>query len=198
MAEPLVAGASPSEVLLQLARRAIEARLEDPAVAYSAPAAAPWLDEPRGVYVTLWAEGKIRGCIGAPLPSRPLGATVWAYARAAAFQDLRFPPPTAAELPGVTLEVSVLSPLESLGWRPEAEVLASLRPGIDGYILQNELQRGVLLPFMWDEMPTPERFLAGLKRKAELPEDYWGPEVRLWRFTVETHRETDREHDPAR
>lgn len=192
MAEPLAAGESRSEVLLQLARGAIEARLEDPAAAFAAPAAAPWLDEPRGVYVTLWAEGKIRGCIGAPLPSRALGVTVWTYARAAAFQDLRFPPLAPAELPGVSLEVSVLSPLESLGWRPEAEVLASLRPGIDGYVLQNELQRGVFLPFMWDEMPTPERFLAGLKRKAELPEDFWGPEIRLWRFTVEAHREEPR------
>jgi len=189
MAEPLLGGESRSEILLQLAREAIEARLGDPEAGYAPPAAGAWIEEPRGVYVTLWAEGKIRGCIGAPLPSRPLGPTVWTYARAAAFQDLRFPPLAAAELPGVTVEISVLSPLEPLGWRPEAEVLASLRPGIDGYVLQNELQRGVFLPFMWDEHTTPEQFLAGLRRKAELPEDFWGPEVRLWRFTVETYRE---------
>lgn len=45
---------------------------------------------------------------------------------------------------------------------------------------------------MWERFPEPEGFLTGLKGKAGLPEDFWGPEVQLWRFTVESHREDGR------
>lgn len=189
MLEPLAANPRRGEALLELARRGIEARFADPLAAYDRTRAPPWLEEPRATYVTLWAEGTIRGCIGSPLPLRPLGEDVWHTARAAAFQDLRFPPLEATDLPGLAIEVSLLSPLEPLGWRREREVVAALRPGIDGLILQHELSRGVFLPFMWQELSTAERFLTGLKRKARLPDDFWGLEVRLWRFTVEGYRE---------
>lgn len=189
MNEPLAADARRGEALLELARRGIAARFADPLAGYDRTRAPPWLEEPRATYVTLWADGTIRGCIGSPLPLRPLGEDVWHTARAAAFQDLRFPALEARDLPVLSIEVSLLSPLEPLGWRREEEVVAALRPGTDGLVLQNELSRGVFLPFMWRELATAERFLTGLKRKARLPDDFWGPEVRLWRFTVEGYRE---------
>jgi AmmeMemoRadiSam system protein A len=189
MTEAMATETGRGEILLRLARRGIEARLGDPAAGYDGAMAPPWLAEPRATYVTLWADGRIRGCIGSPLAARPLGEEVWHTARAAAFQDLRFQPVEASDLPRIRIEVSLLSPLEPLGWRRPEEVVAALRPGSDGLVLQNELHRGVLLPFMWQELPTPDSFLAGVMRKARLPADFWGPEVRLWRFTVEGYRE---------
>lgn len=189
MPEPLSTTDPRGGALLGIARRSLETKLRDPLSGYDGSDGARWLAEPAATYVTLWSDGKIRGCLGSPVPLRPLGLDVWVTARTAAFQDLRFPPLTEEELPAVSLEVSLLSPLERLGWRDPGELLAMLRPGVDGMVLQNDLSRGVFLPFMWSEFPTPPLFLAGLKAKARLPEDFWGPEVRLWRFTVESFRD---------
>ena len=184
------------DLLLGLARRAIAARFEDPGASVAAHPEAgarrPWLDESRATFVTLWAGGEIRGCQGAPLAVRPLGESVWVTARAAAFQDLRFPPLEPEELRGVVLQVSVLSPPEPVPWKPEREAAGLLEAGTHGAILQAGLHRGLFLPYMWERFPEPEGFLAGLKGKAGLSEDFWGPEAQLWRFTVESHREDDR------
>jgi AmmeMemoRadiSam system protein A len=175
--------------LLELASRSIRTKLREPLSTYAGADGEPWLKEPGAVYVTLWVEGAIRGCLGSPLPTHPLGFTVWTMARMAAFQDFLFHPITEEELAGVSLEVSRISPLERLGWLPPAEVEAMLRPGVDGLIVQNDLHRGLFLPFMWKEHPTPAEFLAKIRGKAHLPEDFWGPEMRVWRFTVESFRE---------
>jgi AmmeMemoRadiSam system protein A len=175
--------------LLEIARRSIRRKLREPVSTYEGDGDRPWLKEPAPVYVTLWADGAIRGCVGTPLATHPLGLTVWTVARMAAFQDFRFPPITEEDLANVTLEISRLSPLERLGWLPPAEVEAMLRPGEDGLIVQNDLHRGLFLPFMWKEHPTPAEFLTKIRAKAFLPEDFWGPEMRVWRFTAESFRE---------
>ena len=56
---------------------------------------------------------------------------------AAAFRDPRFPPLAAEELDEVRIEVSVLSPPEPLVVASEEELVASLRPGRDGLILEH-------------------------------------------------------------
>ena len=55
---------------------------------------------------------------------------------------------------------------------------------MDGVILTARGHRGTFLPQVWDELPDPADFLAHLKRKAGLAASYWGPDVRLERYTV--------------
>jgi AmmeMemoRadiSam system protein A len=168
--------------LLALARGAIAARLHvNPTPVDDS---APWLDAPGAVFVTLTEDGTLRGCIGSIEPYRPLRDDVRHNARAAAFADPRFPPLTADELPRVRIEVSLLSPREALRPGSRAEVLAQLRPGVDGVVLSHGRHRGVFLPQVWEQVPVPERFLERLVAKAGLPSGWWHPGALVERFTV--------------
>ena len=176
----------PGATLLVLARNAIGETFALPAAAVADLAA---LHEPAATFVTLTQEGKLRGCIGSLEAWRPLVDDVRANARAAAFHDPRFPPLTAAELPRTRLEVSLLTPAETMNCRDEADAREQLRPGRDGVILSAGRHRATFLPQVWDQLPEPLRFLGELKRKAGLAADYWGPEVRLERYTVRKWQE---------
>ena len=165
-------------VLLPLARRAIEDRRLRP------PDAPAWLAERGATFVTLTEGGRLRGCIGSLEAWRPVGQDVIDNARSAAFRDPRFPPVAASELARLRVEVSLLSASEPLSVADEADALARLRPGVDGLILTAAGRRGTFLPQVWDELPEPREFLTHLKRKAGLPASYWGPDVRLDRYTV--------------
>ena len=90
----------------------------------------------------------------------------------------------AAELAGLALHVALLSPLERLAVASEAELLAALRPGIDGLVLRVGARRATFLPAVWEDLPEPAAFLRQLKRKAELAEEAWPPGAEVWRYTV--------------
>jgi len=144
----------------------------------------PWLDDPGATFVTLHLAGSLRGCVGSIRAYRPLREDVRANARSAAFSDTRFPPLERGELDDVDLEVSLLSEPEPLDANSEAEVFCTLRPGVDGVILECGDCRGTFLPQVWEQLPQPRDFLAQLKRKSGLPPAFWDPDLRLWRYTV--------------
>jgi AmmeMemoRadiSam system protein A len=106
-------------------------------------------------------------------------------ASAAAFRDPRFPPLTPEELVHTRIEVSLLSPLEPIGFVDERDALARLCPGTDGVVLECGGRRGTFLPQVWNSLPEPAAFLAELKRKAGLPADFWDSSLRLYRYRVE-------------
>lgn len=175
-------------VLLRLARHAIERAL---GAGQSDREQAPWLAEPGATFVTLRSHGRLRGCIGSLEAQRPLVQDVSYNAVAAALRDPRFLPLTSEELPETELEVSLLSPLEPIRFLDEADALRQLRPGLDGVVLEYQGRRGTFLPQVWDELPDPRRFLRQLRRKAGLAEDFWSPEIRLYRYTVAKWKESD-------
>ena len=152
---------------------------------------APWLIEPGATFVTLRAGDELRGCVGTIRAYRSLVEDVRANARAAAFNDTRFQPLAAAELPGIAVEVSLLSEPEALpSSTTEEEALARLRPHMDGLILEYDGYRSTFLPQVWEQLPAPRDFMAHLKRKAGLPPAFWSPDLLLWRYTVAKWEET--------
>ena len=166
--------------LLALARAAIMAELRgEPAPALPDD---PRLLEEGACFVTLKAHGELRGCIGTLAAHRPLADDVRHNARNAAFRDPRFPPLAAAELPGIQLSISVLTPPQPFPVGSEAQLLAALRPGEDGLILEDGGHRATFLPAVWTQLPTPAEFLAHLKRKAGLAVDHWSPTLRVSRY----------------
>jgi AmmeMemoRadiSam system protein A len=102
----------------------------------------------------------------------------------AALHDDRFAPLQANELPMTRVEVSLVSPLEPMTFRDEAEALAQLRPGVDGVVFESGLRRSTFLPQVWENLPEPREFLAQLKRKAGTAENFWADDVKLSRYTV--------------
>lgn len=170
------------ERLLRIARGAIAAALGEPV---STPPAARWLAEPAATFVTLRiGEGELRGCMGSLEAHRPLAVDVRRNALAAAFEDPRFAPVAAVELVAVRVEVSLLSPPEPLRVTSEAELVASLRPGIDGLILAAGMRRATFLPQVWEDVPEPRAFVHLLERKAGLPAGGWPEGMAVWRYTV--------------
>ncbi|WP_283744448.1 AmmeMemoRadiSam system protein A [Sideroxydans sp. CL21] len=175
-------------VLLDLARGAISEALGE---ASSPVSQEQWLNEKGATFVTLTQNGELRGCIGTLQAHRPLGEDVRQNALAAAFRDPRFKPLGRDELPVTRCEVSLLSAAETMKFSDEHDVLAQLRPGIDGVIFEYGSYRSTFLPQVWEQLPEPRDFMAHLKRKAGLPDNFWAPEIKLSRYTVSKWRETD-------
>ena len=145
----------------------------------------PALRERRAAFVTLEAERRLRGCIGSLEATRPLAADVAHNAHAAASTDPRFPPVRRDELEGLHIRISVLSPPLPMHVESEADLVAGLRPGVDGLIIRDGEKRATFLPSVWERIPEPTRFVRELIRKAEWPAGHWSESVRAWRYTTE-------------
>ena len=141
---------------------------------------------PRATFVTLHVDAQLHGCIGTLEARRPLVEDVAHNARAAAFEDPRFPALTAPEFERLQIHISVLGVPEPIQFDSEEGLLRQLRPHVDGLILEAGPHRGTFLPAVWDELPAPQDFLRHLKRKAGLPADYWSRDLRVRRYTVES------------
>ena len=140
--------------------------------------------EPAASFVTLQHHGKLRGCIGSLQANEPLWLNVCKNAYASGFQDSRFLPLTTADRAGLNVDISVLSDLKPLTNHGEANLLATLRPDIDGLLLEDEWHRAVFLPSVWEVLPTPEQFVHALKRKGGWPETYWNEDIVIHLFTT--------------
>ena len=173
-------------VLLSVARNAISGKLQgrrpDPD-GYLPPGA----ERPKGtggVFVTLKIRGNLRGCIGRIRSEDPIVETVSEMARAAAFEDPRFPPVSSEEFPELTIEISRLSPFFPIA-------ADDVKVGVHGLMLRLGYRSGLLLPQVpgeqgWDR----SAFLSGLCRKSGLPDGAWAdPDARLEAFTAEVFGE---------
>ncbi len=140
----------------------------------------------RATFVTLQRHGQLRGCLGMLEPMRPLVEDVAENAYAAAFRDPRFAPLTAAELEGLELHISVLSPPQPMRFTCERDLVAQLRPGVDGVIVRDGYCRGTFLPSVWESLPNPEDFFCHLKMKAGLPPDHWSDTLQAECYSTES------------
>ncbi|MEN9317097.1 MAG: hypothetical protein RIS35_3490 [Pseudomonadota bacterium] len=158
---------------------------DGPLAGRSDPPALARLDRPGATFVTLTLDGALRGCIGSLQPWRALRLDVVENARASAFRDPRFPALSGDEFPRIRVEVSLLGAAEPFPVEGEADAIARLRPGTDGLILAWRDRRATFLPQVWDQLPDPRAFLSHLRRKAGLAPDFWAPDLRLSRYSVE-------------
>jgi hypothetical protein len=141
-------------------------------------------------FVTLTRRGALRGCIGALEAYQPLVDDVREHVVAAALQDYRFPPVDSNELHEIQIEVSCLTQPEELTYHNNEELLKTLRPGIDGVILQEGTRRATFLPQVWEKLPDPEDFLSNLCIKMGASPDLWlRKKLRIWTYRVDEFHE---------
>jgi AmmeMemoRadiSam system protein A len=149
-----------------------------------APLSPTGLSYPRGVFTTLYLWGQLRGCVGYAVPVAPLYRAVAETARAAAFEDSRFPPVTPEDALKLEVSLSVLSRLFPI--HPSA-----LEVGRHGLVISDGARRGLLLPQVpvehgWER----ETFLEQTCRKAGLPLDAWNKGATIETFTAEVFSDT--------
>ena len=134
-----------------------------------------------GVFVSLYSNGELRGCLGVIVSDASLAETVLQLAGRSAMEDPRFPSVTEDELDDIQIEISVLSPLQ------EISAIEEIQVGKHGLFVVAGMYRGLLLPQVavkhrW----TVTRFLEETCVKAGLPQDQWKhAETQIYIFTAQ-------------
>jgi uncharacterized protein len=141
------------------------------------------LKEKHGLYVSLWSDNKLRGCIGSPFPDECLEKAVQNFAVEAALDDERFSPVSAEELSQIKIEIAILSPMIPIEPR-EIEL------GVHGLIFHKSNHFSLLLP----EVPieygwTVKMFLENLCLKARLSPNDWETGAELYGFETQIIKE---------
>ena len=169
-------------ILLAHARRTIAlrwGRTDQRAIGEPPPA----FQQRGATFVTLKKKGQLRGCIGNLEPVGAIWDGIRDNALNAAFHDYRFSPLKPEEFEEIHIDISLLSPPVSLDYIDGPDLLAKLRPGVDGVILRLGASRATFLPQVWQQLSRPEDFLGQLCRKAGLHETAWRdmhPEIEIY------------------
>ena len=180
-------------LLIALARNTLEVNLTeaaDPMDTGKMIHTHPGLKRQTGTFVTLTLNGQLRGCIGNLTATESIAQGVRNNAISAAFHDHRFKPLTPAELAEIHIEVSILSEPVPLWFADGDDLVAKLRPHVDGVILRKGNRGATFLPQVWEQLPEPTDFLAHLCRKAGLPGDAWTkPGIEISTYQVQYFEE---------
>ena len=175
--------------LLEAARTSAVARVSGsqmgPVTRFDCPTAS-------GVFVTLKVGGQLRGCLGTLECVDELAAEVVRCAADAASEDSRFPPVRPPELQDLSIEVSVLGPLERIEPRQDG-VERSITIGLHGLVVEQGRRRGLLLPQVAAEREwTDEQFLRQTCVKAGLAPEAWQHGATVYRFVAEVFGDVPR------
>jgi AmmeMemoRadiSam system protein A len=175
-------------ILLAIARRAITAYVTGAARPGDDGGETPALSTPpsgsAGVFVTLHEDHQLRGCIGHMDPDEPLVDALVDAAVAACSHDPRFPPVRRDDLSRISIELSILGPLEPVATIDDIEI------GRHGLLVEQGDRRGLLLPQVAVEHQwNPATFVAHTCRKAGLSDHAWPRDAVLWKFDAEVFGE---------
>lgn len=177
------------KILIKLARHSIETFFLGNNLVLGT---AEKFSEKQGVFVTIHKFGNLRGCIGYPEPVLPLNRAIVQAARAAAFQDPRFPPLQKSELDEVDIEISVLTVPKLIEVIKPEDYLDRIKIGKDGLIIRG-MSSGLLLPQVFTEYDsTPKEALEMTCQKAGLHNDAWkNPSNQMFKFQAQIFAEQE-------
>jgi AmmeMemoRadiSam system protein A len=159
-----------ADLLFSIARKSIYAMLSDKhKLRIDKNEIPPRLKIAMGAFVTIKADGKLRGCIGRFSSRLPLFKTVRDSAFSAAFEDPRFDPVSYDEFDKVELEITVIGPMKKIN------NISEIVLGKHGIFIKKDCHSGTMLPQVATEHGwTIEEFLGFTSReKAKLGWDGW-------------------------
>ena len=186
--------------LVRLARKTVETYVTKKERIHPPQDTPEKLKKESGVFVTLnrliereKKKHELRGCIGYPLPIKPLVEATIDVAIEAATADPRFHPVTPSELDSIVVEVSILTPPKVIEVNDPLEYPAKIEIGRDGLIVEYGFYRGLLLP----QVPVEEKwdvvqFLSYTCYKAGLPANCWKKkDITIKAFQAEIFEEVE-------
>jgi AmmeMemoRadiSam system protein A len=176
--------------VIKFARNAIESFVKEKIVLEIPRDFPKELNSKRGVFVTLFKNGELRGCIGYPYPTQ-IAIKNLREAAIGVTHDPRFPELEEDELKEVVIEVSLLSEPVRIKGKPK-EYLKKIEPFKDGLIIKKDRRSGLFLPQVWEQIPDKVGFLSHLCLKAGLFSGDWiSDKITLYKFQVEIAREDE-------
>jgi AmmeMemoRadiSam system protein A len=132
-----------------------------------------------GVFVSLYLDGNLRGCIGTIIPTTDSVADeIIQNSISAGTEDPRFHPITESELPRLVYSVDILGKAEKI------KSINELDPLKYGIIVTRGNKRGLLLPNLEGINSPSEQLSIALKKAGILPSENYGIE----RFEVVRHK----------
>ena len=145
------------------------------------------MDQPAGVYVSLYMGERLRGQIGNFSLSNPLYLSVQEMTLAAAVSDQRFASVESSDLEYIQIEISVLTPLQQINSLKEFQL------GKHGIYMMKDGKSGTYLPQVSSQMEWSAEELMGHCAKDILGIDWEGwKEAQLYIFEATVFGEEQR------
>lgn len=148
------------------------------------------LRELKGVFVSIYKNNELRGCIGFPYPIYPLVVAAIKAAKEAC-RDPRFEKLKEDELNKIKVEISILGEMRRIdhNLKNRREILNLLNEN-RGYMIVRNSTSGLFLPQVWKHVKNKKEFIENLCYKAGLDKDCWLDEkVKVYEFEVEIIKE---------
>lgn len=124
------------------------------------------LMEKKGLFVSIYKQGELRGCMGNILPVMPIWEACMVNALSAAYKDTRFTPLHVNELGYISFEITVIETPRLLS------DLSQVTDGIKGLILTQGFRSEVFLPGSLKDVPRcTEELFESLRAKADIAND---------------------------
>lgn len=142
----------------------------------------PRLSQKGACFVSVYVNGRLRGCIGTAQAFEPLCQNIVRNAVVAVSSDWRFPPLALADLAHLKIEVSVLTPLKLCRPKSLSNLLSYLEKNRPGLVLISAGRQALFLPQVWQQLPQPQDFLTHLCLKAGLSPNTW--QDKTTRFSI--------------
>ena len=184
------------EILVRLARESIEKYVREKLIIKPPLGLTKEFYQKMGIFVTLntlTTRGReLRGCIGYPLPEKPLLEALIDSAISASSNDPRFEKIYPDELENIVVEISVLTPPEHITVSSPEEYCNHIKVGEDGLIVRWRYGSGLLLPQVPIEQGWEvEDFLRHTCIKAGATPDHWrSPDTDIYKFKAIVFEET--------
>lgn len=142
--------------------------------------------ELKGVFVSIYKNDELRGCIGFPYPIYPLAIAVIKAAKEAC-RDPRFEELKEEELNKIKVEISILSEMKRIDNKiKDRKEILDLLDNKKGYMIVRGYNSGLFLPQVWKILKDKKDFIENLCYKAGLNKDCWlNKETEIYEFEAE-------------
>jgi len=149
----------------------------------------PVLNEPLASFVSIYIDNELKAQAGSVSPSSSLLEGIIHHAKLAAFQDTKNAPLKVSEYLQVSIELSLLTPVQELNYTSLEEIQNQVNVNKDGLCIIIDGKETSLLPQMWSCFPSFDLFFSQLLHKASLNDSILLNHPKIVTFQVEKQRD---------